>query len=100
MSQIPKTRTMLIIGAFIRAAATLATVTLSPLRKLSTLAGLAGQVLRLFRGRKEMPPAANPPPFRQPASPAPGRLRQGSGQEDRTVSVSAQRRRKGGSHHG
>ena len=94
---------MQIIGAVIRAAVTIATVTLSPLRKFSTLAGLAGQVLRLFRGRKELTSVSESPELNPPADRPPVRLREGSSKDDRTVTEptgSVQRRRKGGSRHG
>jgi hypothetical protein len=56
MSQNDKTRTKLTIDAVVQAAATGAPDALKPLKKLATIAGLAGFVLRLFRSKQSLPP--------------------------------------------
>lgn len=58
MSQNQKTRSKLMIGALVRAAAAGSAPGFNPPRKLAAIAGLAGFVLRLFRSRDV--PAAHP----------------------------------------
>lgn len=56
MSQ--KTRSTLSIDAVAQAAAAGTANALNPLKKLDTIAALAGFVLRLFRSKEQLPPMA------------------------------------------
>lgn len=91
MSQ--KTRSTLVIDAVAQAAATGAAGAPNPLSKLNAIAGLAGFVLRLFRSREQLPPAACPPAGG--ARKRPARIREGSGKAGRSQTLA-----KGGSYHG
>ena len=91
MSQNQKTRSKLLIGAVMKAAAAGSAPSAMPPGKVATIAGLAGFVLRLFRSRENRPGIAGfPAP--QPSFPRrgrgrPARMQQGSGKGDRRKPV-------------
>jgi hypothetical protein len=90
MSQNQKTRSKLLIGAVMKAAAAATSPTV-PAGKTAAIAGLAGFVLRLFRSRENRPGIAGLP-APQPSFPKrgrgrPARMQQGSSKGDRRMTA-------------
>jgi len=87
MSQNQKTRSKLLIGAIMRAAAAGSTPSAMPPGKVAAIAGLAGFVLRLFRSRDNRPGIPDPsgpgPSLSRRGRGRPARIQQGSSKGDR-----------------